>query len=756
MNGNSVPVVKDLVLIGGGHAHVSVLKRFGMNPIPGVQLTLISPDVLTPYSGMLPGLIAGHYSHDEAHIDLTPLCKFAGARFFTGTVRHLDPEAQLVHVAGRPAVPYDVLSINSGSTPDPAMVPGAQGLVLPVKPVSEFLTAWDELKRRVLAGPNRRIGAIGAGAGGIELLLSAQFALRKMLRENNVAGEPQFHIVTRGSTILATHNARVQAAFLKILKQENVTLHCNFKVDRVSERGVHAGSAVIELDEILFVTGANAPSWIEEAGLDTDAGGFIKVLPSLQSVSHVNVFAAGDIATVEAYPRPKSGVFAVRQGAPLAANLRRALLDEPVRPFKPQLKFLSLISTGAKHAVASHGHWCFSGGWVWRWKDRIDRSFMDAFNKLPEMDKPAQNRTAELPGAFDVEEIEKHTGPLQMRCGGCAAKVNATTLGNVLAKLAPHCQDGMTAGLHAPDDAAVIIPPAGKHLVQSVDFFPAMVDDPFIFAQIAANHALGDIYAMGGKPLSALAIVVLPVGLPAKTEALLMQIMAGASAFLDGAGCALVGGHSSQGAELSLGFSVTGAVEPNSELRKSGMHVGDALILTKPLGSGALFAAGMQAKAKGLWLQAAVANALTSDAQAAEILKRYGATACSDVTGFGLAGHLHEMAVASRCDVELDIAAVPVLEGALETIGNGIVSSIQQSNRQMEDAIANRASFANDVRYALMFDPQTAGGLLASVPRENSEAAVSALRDVGYNAATAIGSIAAPATDVRRLILRNT
>ncbi len=754
MNGKSAPVIKDLVLIGGGHAHVSVLKRFGMRPIAGVQLTLISPDALTPYSGMLPGLIAGHYTHAEAHIDLLPLCKFSGARFFSGAVTHVNPEAQLVHMAGRPPVPYDVLSINSGSTPDPSVIPGAQGRVLPVKPVSEFLLAWEALKQRVLANPRSRIGAIGAGAGGIELLLSAQFALRSMLRAHNITDEPEFHIVTRGSTILPAHNARVQALFFKVLERENIALHCNFDVDRVNERGGQTGGNVIALDEILFVTGANAPQWIRKSGLAVDAGGFIKVQPSLQSVSHPNVFAAGDIAAVEAYPRPKSGVFAVRQGAPLEANIRRALFDKKPHPFKPQLKFLSLISAGGKHAVASYGGWCMSGGWVWRWKDRIDRGFMNTFNKLPAMDAAASSPSSALPAAFKTDVIEKQIGPLQMRCGGCGAKVSAATLDRVLAQISPYPHEGVATGLHPADDAAVIVPPPGKHLVQSADFFPAMIDDPHVFAQIAANHALGDIYAMGAKPQSALAIVVLPPGLPEKTEALLVHMMAGASGVLAAAGCALIGGHTSEGAELALGFAVTGIVEPQTELRKSGMHAGDVLILTKPVGTGTLFAAAMRAKAKGPWLQGAVENALLSNDQAVEILKSHGATACTDVTGFGLAGHLHEMVVASGCDAALDIAAVPVLAGALETIGDGIVSSIQHSNLNFECAIENRSGFEKDLRYQVMFDPQTAGGLLASVSRDNAGPAIRALHAAGYETAAVIGDVLAPMTEVRRISLQ--
>ena len=320
MQGADLPVIKDIVLIGGGHAHVTVLKRFGMKPIPGVRLTLISPDAHTPYSGMLPGLIAGHYSYDEAHIDLMPLCRFAGARFILGEVARVDPDAKVVHCDGRPPIPYDLLSINAGSSPDPKSVEGAQGQVIPVKPVAQFLVAWEAMQQRILAKPNSRIGVVGAGAGGIELALSVRYALRRLLRKGEVSGSPRVCIVSGESDVLATHNPRVRKTFREIIDKRGIELHLNSFVDRVGADGVHSGRNAIKLDEIIWVTGANAPAWIARSGIASDERGFMTVSPTLQSTSHPDIFGAGDIASVEGYPRPKSGVFAVRQGPPLAAN----------------------------------------------------------------------------------------------------------------------------------------------------------------------------------------------------------------------------------------------------------------------------------------------------------------------------------------------------------------------------------------------------------------------------------------------------
>ena len=741
MNNASVPVVKDIVLIGGGHSHVTVLKRFGMKPVPGVRLTLISPDAHTPYSGMLPGLIAGHYTYDEAHIDLIPLCRFAQARFVLGEVVRVDPLQQHVLIDGRPPIAYDLLSINSGSSPDPAQVPGGKGRVIPVKPVAQFLEQWEQLKQRLLADPSRRVGVIGAGAGGVELALSAEYAIAKLLAESGADARPRFHIVTQSSDILPTHAPGVRERLATAVARRGITLHTNFTVERVDRNGVAGSCQKLELDDILWVTGANAPSWIARSGLDVDEHGFLKVEPTLQSISHPTILAAGDIASVAGYPRPKSGVFAVRQGPPLEANLRRMVLGQAPQAFRPQSAFLSLISTGGKHAVASRGRWCASGEWVWRWKDHIDRSFMDKFNKLPEMSAEARPAVQKLPAALASAKVLDELGEQDMRCGGCGAKVGAATLTSVLDGLETVARDDVVAGLDSPDDAAIIAPTKDKLVVQTVDSFRSMVSDPYVFGQITANHCLGDIYAMGGEPQSALAIATLPVGLASKNGELLMQVMAGAVNVLDAAGCALIGGHTGEGAELSLGFSITGYVDSDHATRKSGMGAGDTLILTKPLGTGTLFAAEMRAKAKGRWVQAAIASALQSNRQAAEILGRHGVNACTDVTGFGLVGHLAEMLIASAATAELALSAIPAIDGAQATLRAGIVSSLQRDNRLKQDLVSGLEDGDDRPQIELLFDPQTAGGLLASVPSERAADCLAALHAAGYADAAAIGKV---------------
>ncbi len=750
MQQSEQPVLRDIVLVGGGHSHVGVLRRFGMHPVPGVRLTLICRDTHTPYSGMLPGYIAGHYGYDDVHIDLRRLAEFAGARFYSDEAVGLDRDAGKVICRGRPSVPYDRVSINIGSAPQTGRVTGASEHAVPVKPIHQFNDRWMALLERVRQHPGKtRIVVVGGGAGGVELVLAMQYRLRHELQAlGRDPDELEFHLFNRGEDVLATHSPKVRGIFERTLAARGVKLHKGVEVNEV-EAGVVATSDGQRLDahEVVWVTNAGGPEWLRDTGLDLDDGGFIQVRSTLQTVTDESVFAAGDIASMVDSPREKAGVFAVRMGPPLAENLRRSVAGRRLKPYCPQRHWLALISTGDQYAVGSRGRMGFEGDWVWRWKDWIDRRFMAKYNELPAMDEDSKggsgNKAPHLP--LEQEEAQQAISAVAMRCGGCGAKVGASTLSRALGMLRPVERDDVLIGLHAPDDAAVVRVPPGKAMVHTVDFFRAFVDDPYVFGKVAANHALGDIFAMGAEAQTATAIATVPQGLEAKVEDTVYQMMAGAMEGLNDANCALVGGHTGEGKELALGFAVNGLIDENADavMRKGGMQPGDILVLTKPIGTGTLFAAHPRLEARGRWIDGALTSMCLSNRVAADCLHRRGATACTDVTGFGLLGHLVEMTKPSGVDAEIDLAALPVLDGAEELVARGIVSSLQPANVRLRRAIHNQSAVVEHPRYPLVFDPQTAGGLLASVPAEQAEACVAELRGLGYPETVIVGRVRA-------------
>ena len=787
MQSSNQPVLRDLVLVGGGHSHVGVLRMFAMQPEPGVRITMICTDIDTPYSGMLPGYISGHYSFDEVHIDLGRLCAFAGARLVHDAVIGIDRKTQKVICKNRPPVPYDLLSINIGSTPQVRHVDGAQALAVPVKPIAQFNQRWLALLDKARQWPTHRgpmtIAVVGAGAGGVELVLSMQHRLRnefKALMRN--PEDLQFVLLTSGDSILPTHNPGVRARFTKVLKERNVVVLTHAEVVQVSPGCLHTHDGrTFDADETMWVTQAGGPDWLQSTGLALDKNGFILVHPQLQSLNDPLVFAAGDIASFVERPLEKAGVFAVRMAKPLAENLRRILRGDKLLAYQPQRHWLALISTGNRFAVASRGSLSFAGAWVWRWKDRIDRAFMRRFTEFPHIpglngppqpganvreamqamgqllkDIQAQGKAPSTRLSLTSEESLQAISAIAMRCGGCGAKVGSNILSRALGQLQPVERPDVLIGLHSPDDAAVVRVPPGMAVVQTVDFFRAFIDDPYLFGKVAANHSLGDIFAMGAEPQTATAVVTVPPGLESKVEDLLTQMMSGAIEVLNAAGCALVGGHTGEGAELALGFAINGLIDENMNgvMRKGGMRPGDVLLLTKPMGTGTLFAANARHAAKGRWIAAALQSMVLSNQAGAKILHRHGATACTDLTGFGLLGHLVEMTRPSGVDVELNMSALPLLDGAVDCVQAGIVSSLQPANVRLRRALRNANEFVGDPRYPLLFDPQTAGGLLASVPAAQAAACVQALQAAGYVHTAIIGHITAQGEAIEPVLLK--
>jgi selenide,water dikinase len=359
----------DIVLVGGGHAHVHVLKA--LSGEPGLRVTLVTRDLATPYSGILPGVVAGLYAPDEAHIDLVRLAAATGARLIHAKAVGLDRANKRAVIAGGAPVPYDLVSIDVGIAPALSSIAGAAEYAIAVKPIGLFLAKLDDLLERARKpdGP-RRIVVIGGGAGGVELLLSLRTRL-----DAEAGAAFSFALVTDGE-ILATHNSRVRAAFRRVFVDRNIVTYENARACAVTADTIELQNGeTIAADAVLITTDAAAPDWFADTGLALDAKGFLAVNAALQSTNDPDVFAAGDCAALPS-PREKAGVYGVRAGPPLAGNLRRRASGESLKPWRPQRRHLALISTGERYAVASRGVFKAEGVWLWTLKDWIDRRRM--------------------------------------------------------------------------------------------------------------------------------------------------------------------------------------------------------------------------------------------------------------------------------------------------------------------------------------------------------------------------------------------
>ena len=691
---------RDLLLVGGGHTHALAIRSFAMRPIPDVRITLVSDQTLTPYSGMLPGYVAGHYTFTETHIDLNRLCLWAGIRFIRGQVTSLDLDDHFATVSAPDLtstinIAYDAVSLDIGSTPD-LSVPGAARYATGVKPVSGFAATWNDLLQKSAQADSADWGVIGAGAGGVELVLAMAHRIKRL----------QYHLLYPGDHVLKGYPARLVKIVERQLRDHGIRLHPGFRVEQVNAGGVISSHGqTLSLDQSIWCTGASAAPWLKASGLTTSEQGFVAVDETLRSVSHSNVFAAGDCADMLHDPRPKAGVYAVRQAPFLVHNLSAHFTRKRTRTVKLQKDFLSLISLGEKRAVGCRAGLVVEGKWVWRWKDSIDRKFMRRLNDPKPRNMPLVSPDADAP----------------MHCAGCGSKVGPDLLADSLAGLPRFRNDAVIAATHRSEDASLWRVSAGKLAVQSIDGFRSFSRDDWRFGYICVNHALSDLYAMGATPVCAQVWINLAFAHPRLQLRDHKLLMSGIAAALKDHQVALAGGHSTEGAECHVGIVANGEVCADRVWSKAALREGDVLLLSKALGTGVVLAAEMQRCAPVGAVEAAYRSMLTSNKSVAARLAGCSPGAVTDVTGFGLLGHLWEMLDASEgLGASINVAAVPCLDGALALAEKQIRSSLFP---QLQPLL-HHCDIANNVdrsRVDLLLDPQTSGGFLFALPAVDAD-----------------------------------
>jgi len=356
---------KRVVLVGGGLPHLLCLRALGRAPLSGARLIVVSPAKAIVYSGMLPGLIAGHYALERCCVPIEALARAAGVEFIEGAVASVDPARRHVRLSSGEALDYDLLSIDVGSSIDTNALPGADAHAILVRPLEAFVTRWLALKRQLDVRDSAHLVVVGAGSGGVELALAARHALAAF-RNVHVC------IVSATATLPGRSGPRLQ----RRLRAAGIVVHNGVAI-RVDEREVHlAEGASLRADAVIVATGSAAPRWLAASGLPVDGTGYARVGPTLGVIGQPEIFASGDCASIEGRPQSRSGVHALRMGPTLLENLRRSVDGAALVTYTPRQRALHLMSAGDRYAVGAWGGIAFEGRWVWRWKDRIDRAFI--------------------------------------------------------------------------------------------------------------------------------------------------------------------------------------------------------------------------------------------------------------------------------------------------------------------------------------------------------------------------------------------
>lgn len=371
--------MKRLALLGAGHAHVEALREFAARPLPNCELVVISPYPWLTYSGMVPGYVAGRYAIDDCTIDVAALCRRANAKLVLSAVADLDARARRITCADRTIVDYDLASLDVGSRPRTEAAVGVERHAIVVRPLERLVQGWNDLLARARSRSVQTITMVGTGAAGLELA----FAMHHRLRSEFGDGAPHLRLIGDSASPAPEFSAGARRRLRAEIAHRRIESHQGSGVVEVGAGFVHLRNGLeFATDAVFWAAGSASHPWIAASGLAADARGFVAINDCLQSTSHAEVFAAGDCATNEGRPRPKAGVFAVRAGPALAANLRAALEGRALRPHATSRRYLALVSAGDSYAIGAWDGVSWEGEWVWRWKDRIDRAFVNKYKSV--------------------------------------------------------------------------------------------------------------------------------------------------------------------------------------------------------------------------------------------------------------------------------------------------------------------------------------------------------------------------------------
>ena len=702
MNSEESFFEKDLVLVGAGHTNCLFTKMWAMKSDPSLRVTLINPDPISSYTGMLPSLVAGLCSKSDAQINLFSLCRASGVRLIIDTVKKIDKkQSQLICKTGR-IVNFDLLSINIGSNSLP-LINGFRKFGCSVRPLTEFHERWEKFLQSLNANASPVICIIGGGLASIELSFAMDIRLRKTGIKNF-----KIKIFERGTAFgtLSRNQQRYLKAKAALRKIEIIE---NTIVNEVLTDGlVQRNGKFVYADFIVSCIGPQPNDLFKNSKIK-NKDGYASIDKTLRVIDFKNAFAVGDCANFPSQVVDKSGVYAVRQAPILYKNILKLSSNKKLLQFKPQSDYLKLIVYEGTSAILLRNGIAFSGKWVWSLKKYIDNKFIKNFKKL------SDNASKYMKSSV--------TNSKQMLCGGCGSKVGNVILESSLQKLSNIGSEHIVSKIG--DDAAVLkINSSFQSL--TTDHLRAFTKDAWLQSKITAIHALGDLWAMGSNPDIALTNIIIPESSNEIQKRTIEEIIDGANSIFDSEGVKIVGGHTSLGKEIVIGFTLGGFSKKRPKTVDKACP-GDQIILTKPLGSGVLLAGEMRFEGEGRDLKNLFDEMSKSQSAISKVLSRV-ANSMTDITGFGLAGHLLNIVSKSNVGAKIFLDQIPLYSGVDNLIAKDIRSSIFENNYMYSQRMIIKTTANPDI----LFDPQTSGPILATIPEAKVNGAIGAGKELGF------------------------
>ena len=736
--------IKRLVLVGGGDAHLHILRQFGNKPFPHLQIYFISDSFYKTHNKMLAGYIAGHFSFAESHIDLVALANRSGIHFIHNSLKKIDIIGKVITLDNEEEIFYDLLSLNLDSqiSCPQTIIPAA---AISIRPLTEFFKNLDQLiNETIQKNKVYQLVIVGSEIDAIEITLAIQYRILEELNKNVKALETfQIAIFTHENKILSQLNSRARNIFSTILKKKRVTVFTNQQITSVGKDSlIYENKNVFNTDKVLFCTQEGSYKCLQNSNLQLDENGFVCVNNYLQSVSSSDIFASGDIASIENQKISKIESYATKQGIILYKNIKNYLEEKKLKKYIPKKSHFFCVSTGNKYTMLLWKNLHLKGRLIWKFKKIKDTNFIRKYNNTNFI----ENKKIRLGVSFFKKN--KTIGCPSFNNLATTKELSTRLLDQSLEKLSQHFSSKNSIFSEKKFSTTNNCNLGQKKYLQSIHFLNECLPDPYLFGKLVVNHCISSIYAKGAKPINAFSIVSLKKAADSIVKDSFEKMLLGASECFSEHKVKIMGGHSLQGEEENgLGFSVIGTAETNPKIA---IEYGQSLVLTKPLGTESLLLALHQNKIKGSWYENLLQHFSLSNRMAAEILKKFNYSFCSYISRQGFLDSIFHSLPPSY-HLEIIACKLPFLDGFEEL--NSSTKEINFSENKMSYFKDISIKFSN-TQYNTFFEPQTCGGFAIILESKNATNLVNQLRAAGYHKATIVGKIKLANMQKKRVVIQ--